>query len=98
MAMPAKHADQLERGDLVLVTWQDWPTPVYARVTGTSAGHFADLIPPELRHYAIKDAATVVHVEYETPVRIGEGRDDVTKLGIIYHRPTDQVKYRKGNR
>lgn len=96
--MPAKHADQLERGDLVLVNDRDWPSPVYARVTSTSAGHFADLIPEDMKAYAIKDAATVIHVEYETPVRIGDGPDDVTRMANIYHKPTDMVKYRKGNR
>lgn len=96
-AMPDKPANELQRGDIVLATDTGWPSPVYARVTGTSAGHFRDLVPPELRQWAIQDAAVVVHVEYETPVRIGEGRDDVTKFGNIYHRPTDQVKFRKGN-
>lgn len=95
--MPAKPANELQRGDIVLVNDTGWKTPVYARVTGTSAGHFADLVPPEMRHAAIKDAATVVHVEYETPVRIGDGPNDVTKFANIYHRPTDKVKFRKAS-
>lgn len=98
MALPAKPANELERGDVVLVTDRDWPTPVYAKVTGTRAAHFRELIPLELQQYATQAPAVCVYVEYEQPVRIGEGRDDVTKTGAIFQRPTDRVKYRKADR
>lgn len=95
--MPSKPASQLQRGDVVLVDHQDWPRPVYGKVTGTRAGKFTELMPPELQKYASQEPAIVVHVDYETAVRIGEGADDVTRHGSIYHAPTDLIRYRKGN-
>lgn len=96
--MPSKPANELERGDIVLVTWQDWPTPVYAKVTGTRAGYFKELIPLELQRHATQAPAVVIHVQYETPVRLGDGRDDVTRMSSIFHHPTDRVKFRKADR
>jgi hypothetical protein len=95
--LPSKPANELQRGDVVLVTDSSWPTPVYAKVTGTRAAHFKELIPLELQPYATQAAAVCVYVDYETPVRIGEGRDDVTRQGAIFHHPTDKVKFRKAD-